>query len=285
MPPEQTQDPEERVFLLDEAALRVFEEKGRQGGPGVPQTGDANAVKVRRVLQVTKDLASRPLQELRILDAGCGEGVYSIEAGLRGARVLALDARSERMSSGAACAERHALANVTFQLGDVRDLSAGTHGEFDVIFFLGILYHLDIPDVFRVLENMHRMCREFVVIDTFVSLTGEEQVEHRGRRYAGERVREHGDDDPEAVRRARLLRSIDNTFSFRFTQDSLVRLLHDMGFSSVHQCLAPFEPEKPADRFTLVAHRGSPVLLSTYPWVNGLSEAQIEAHLDRPASP
>jgi len=46
----------------------------------------------------------------------------------------------------------------------------------------------------------------------------------------------------------------------------------------------PLEPEKPADRITLVAHLGSPVLLSTYPWINGLSEAQIEAHLRRSAS-
>jgi len=273
---------EERVQPLDDEARRLFAEKGKQGGPDVPQAGEANAVKVRRVLQVIKDLASRPTAAFRILDAGCGEGVYAIESGLRGAKVVALDARDQRMSEGTACAARHGLDNVNFELGDLRAVSVETHGEFEVILLLGILYHLDVPDVFTVLETMHRMCRELMVIDTFVSTLGAELVQHRGNAYRGERVREHADDDPEEVRRARLLRSIDNTFSFRFTRDSLARLLRDVGFTSVFECLVPLEPGKPADRVTLVAHRGSPVLLSTYPWINGLPEAQIEAYLRRP---
>ncbi|MBP7149801.1 MAG: class I SAM-dependent methyltransferase [Acidobacteria bacterium] len=270
---------EERIVPLDEQALRLFADKGKEGGPGVPQAGDANAVKVRRVLQVTRDLSARPPEQLRVLDAGCGEGVYAIEIGLRRAHVVAFDARSERMSRGAECAERHGLSNVTFQLADIREVTAETHGSFDVVLLLGILYHLDVPDVFRVLENAHGMCGEILVVDTFVSAGGGELVEHRGERYEGQRVREHGDDDPPEVRRARLLRSIDNTFSFRFTRESLARLLGDVGFTSVFECLAPREPLKPADRVTLVALRGAPVQLSSYPWINGLSERQIEHYL------
>lgn len=270
---------EERIFPLDEQALRLFADKGKEGGPGVPQAGDANAVKVRRVLQVTRDLAARPPEQLRVLDAGCGEGVYAIEIGLRRAHVVAFDARSERMSRGAGCAERHGLSNVTFQLADIREVTAESHGSFDVVLLLGILYHLDVPDVFRVLENAHGMCGEILIVDTFVSAGGVELVEHRGERYEGQRVREHGDDDPPEVRRARLLRSIDNTFSFRFTRESLARLLGDVGFTSVFECLAPREPLKPADRVTLVALRGAPVQLSSYPWINGLSERQIEHYL------
>ena len=100
---------EERVHPLDPEALAVFAAKGREAGPGAPQTGPANGLKVRRVLQLTRDLAGRPLAGLRILDLGCGEGVYAIEAGVRGAEVLAVDARTERMGLGAACAARHGL--------------------------------------------------------------------------------------------------------------------------------------------------------------------------------
>jgi len=147
------------------------------------------------------------------------------------------------------------------------------------VYALGLLYHLDVPDVFSVLENIYDVCTRLVVVDTFVSLAAESVVGWRDRVYRGQRRREHADDDPDDVRRNRVLRSIDNTFSFRFTRESLVRVLHDVGFTSVFECHAPFEPEKPEDRITVVAIKGIPVLLSTYPWVNHKSEAEIERTL------
>jgi hypothetical protein len=92
-------------------------------------------------------------------------------------------------------------------------------------------------------------------------------------------VREHEDEDSEEVRRSHVLRSIDNTFSFRFTRASLVRALHDVGFSSVSECHAPPEPGKPENRITLVALKGEPETISTYPWINGKSEDEIEQRL------
>ena len=71
-------------------------------------------------MQLTRDLAARPFPALRILDLGCGDGVYAIEAGLRGAEVLAVDARRQRMDLGAACAARHGLGTVRFVQDDVR---------------------------------------------------------------------------------------------------------------------------------------------------------------------
>ena len=79
-----------------------------------------------------------------------------------------------------------------------------------------------------------------------------------------------------------MLRSIDNTFSFRFSRESLLKALHDVGFTSAYECHMPFEPGKAQDRITVVAVKGAPVLLSTYPWVNGKTEAEIEREL-RPA--
>jgi hypothetical protein len=162
---------------------------------------------------------------------------------------------------------------------DVRAVCKESHGEFDVVFLLGILYHLDVPDVFHVLERLHEACREFMVIDTFVSPDDDLEVEYAGRRYSGRRVREHEDDDPPEVRRGRVLRSIDSTFAFRFTRSSLVRALVDVGFTSVCECLAPLEPFKPPDRITIIAHKGARVRLSTYPWINSLSEQEIEGFL------
>jgi SAM-dependent methyltransferase len=267
------------VRELDAEALALFARKGFEGGPNIAQGGQANAAKVRRVIQITADLSGKKFDELRILDLGCGEGVYAIEAGLHGAHVVAVDARTERMNAGAACAARHEIRNVQFIQEDVRRVSTGTYGRFDVVYLLGLLYHLDTPDVFRLLENACALCDRMVVIDTLIALTKDTDVEWQGCIYHGQRYREHEDNDSGEVRRGRVLRSIDNTFSFRFTRESLIRALQQAGFSTVFECYVPFEPGKAADRITLVAMKGVPVLLSTYPWINNQSELEIEKAL------
>ena len=264
---------------LDDDALALFARKGLEAGPDAPQVGEANAVKLRRVMQLTSDLASRPFDELRILDLGCGEGVYAIEAGLHGAEVLAIDARTERMNQGAAVAARHGLDGVTFSQEDARAVGIDIHGEFDVVYCLGLLYHLDSPDVFELLGRIHALCRELLVIDTLIATEPELELEYGGRRYEGARIREHEADDSADVRRARLLRSIDNEFAFRFTRPALVRALGDTGFTTVLECHLPLEPGKPDRRITLAAVKGKPVSLSTYPWLNKASEAEIERRL------
>lgn len=260
------------VFPLDAEALALFEAKGVLPGRVVPQSGRANAAKVRRILQLTRDLAGGSLEGLRILDVGCGEGVYAIEAAIHGADVLAVDGRTERMEAGAACALRHGLHGVRFQQGDARTLHAHLVGTFDVVYLLGILYHFDAPDVFEVLRGMRALCRRFVLIDTLVATAAEDVVEWEGQRYAGTHVREHEDDDAAEVRQARVLRSLDNARSFHLTLPALVRALEHTGWTSVLQCHAPAEPGKAADRVTLVATVGRPVRLATYPWSNAPHE-------------
>ena len=269
----------ETVHPLDPETLKLFAAKGTQGGPGILQVGNANSVKVRRVMQITSDLTKMPFEQLRILDLACGEGVYAIEAALRGAKVLAVDARTERMDEGARTARRLGLSHLEFAQNDIRKVNNQSYGQFDVIFFLGILYHLDAQDVFPVLRNIYEMCGQFVVIDTHISLAETDEVEHDRHVYKGTKVREHADADPEAVRKSRLLSSLDNTWSFFFTTESLIRLLNDTGFSSVYFCNVPLEPMKPRDRITLVAIKGTPVRISSYPWVNDKTESEIEVFL------
>jgi SAM-dependent methyltransferase len=271
----------ESIRQLDADALALFARKGLEAGPDAPQVGEANAVKVRRVMQVTRDLAGRPFEGLRVLDLGCGEGVYAVEAGLRGAEVLALDARTERMELGAACAVRHGLSSVTFRQEDAREVGPDTHGRFDVVYCLGLLYHLAGPEILPVLERIRALCGRLLVVDTLVSLDPSDEMTHGGRTYHGEQWREHEDDDSPEVRRGRLLRSIDSTFAFRLSRESLVRALHDVGFTSVFECHAPPEPFKAGDRITLAAVAGEGVALSTYPWVNDVTEEEIEAKLRR----
>jgi SAM-dependent methyltransferase len=271
--------PAERAFPLDQQTLELFALKGTQGGRGLPQIGKANGVKVRRVMQLIRDFSKKPFNQLRILDLACGEGMYAIEAALRGAEVRGLDARTERMNEGARAAERLSLKNLCFEQTDIRNVNVGSHGSVDVVLFLGILYHLDQSDIFPVLKNIHEMCDQFVVIDTHIALQGQTKVEHDGRSYDGMLVREHADDDPEEVRRSRLLASLDNPLSFWFTKESLFRLLSEVGFTSVCECNVPLEPFKPESRITIIAAKGEPVQTSSYPWVNDKTEDEIECIL------
>jgi len=255
--------------------VKAFASKGREHLAGVDCEINANGLCVRRVMQCLQDVLGSGWDRVRLLDLACGDGVYSVECALRGAQVRAIDARLERMNQGAAVARRLALNNLVFEEGDVRRVTAASHGHFDAVLFLGILYHLDVPDVFQVMHALGEMTTRVLVIDTHIALAARETVEHRGRVYAGYKYREHGSGDPEQLRRSRLLASIDNTFSFWFTRDSLVRLLLDVGFTSVWECHAPLEPGKRYDRTTMVALRGTPISLATYPWVNGRSEEEI----------
>lgn len=250
-------------MTLDREALEVFARKGLEAGRDAPQVGLANGAKVRRVMQLTGDLVRRPFGDLRILDLGCGEGVYSIEAALRGARVVAVDARTERMGDGIAIAARHGLEAIDFRQEDVRGVTRETHGGFDVVWLLGLLYHLEATDALALLRRARSMA-DVLIVDTLVAGEARERVEG----YEGERVREHADDDPPGVRRARVLRSIDNAFAFRFTRASLVGALRDAGYTSVLECHAPPEPGKQPDRVTLAALGGDPVRIATYPQVN-----------------
>jgi hypothetical protein len=47
----------------------------------------------------------------------------------------------------------------------------------------------------------------------------------------------------------------------------------------------PAEPFKRADRVTIVARRGTPVRISSYPWVNGLNDDQIQRRLESEQPP
>ncbi len=104
---------------LDEQSLRMFERKGREDCPDAAAGPNPNAVCVRRIMQLVEDFAHKPLAEVRILDLGCGEGVYAVEAALRGCQVTAVDGRPQRMAEGIECARRNGLTNLRFQQQDV----------------------------------------------------------------------------------------------------------------------------------------------------------------------
>ncbi len=221
---------------------------------GAAPAGDE--VKLRRVIQIVSDLARKPIPELRVLDLACLEGMYALELAARGAQVTAIEGREANLAKARLAGEALKV-DVEWIHGDVRDLSREVHGEFDVVLCLGILYHLDAPDVFTFVRRLIDVCRDLVVIDTHAAAQAVESRTFEGRAYWGEALFEHREDASADEREQAVWSSLDNPRAFAPTRASLLNLLADAGFAGVYECLLPPEPDKPVDRITLVARVGA----------------------------
>jgi 2-polyprenyl-3-methyl-5-hydroxy-6-metoxy-1,4-benzoquinol methylase len=218
-------------------------------------------IKLRRILRTVADVAGRPLATLRILDLACLEGMYAVEFARHGATVVGIEGREQNLAKARFAKDVLALPNLEFVHDDVRNLARVKHGEFDVVLCLGILYHLDAPDVFVFLERMADVCCGFAVIDTHIATSAARSCVYRGRTYRGRTFAEHDPASTPADRAADLWSSLDNVDSFWPTRASLLNALTHAGFTSIYECAMPPEPAKPADRITLVAARGRPLAL------------------------
>jgi tRNA (mo5U34)-methyltransferase len=111
-----------------------------------------------------------------VLDIGAWDGFFSFEAARRGARrVLATDSfcwRGEAWGSkrGFELAREALNAPVEDKTVDVMDLSPDIEGVFDVVLFLGVLYHLRHP--LLALESVARVAGDLLILETEVDLLG-----------------------------------------------------------------------------------------------------------------
>ncbi len=113
---------------------------GRQTAPEHP-LGDFPAFKWRQIAScLPGDLAGS-----RALDIGCNAGYYSFQLAARGAEVLALDLDEHYLQQGR-WAARHLdpEGRIEFRQGSIYDL-VDIEGRFDVVLFMGVLYHLRYP--------------------------------------------------------------------------------------------------------------------------------------------
>jgi tRNA (mo5U34)-methyltransferase len=100
-----------------------------------------------------------------VLDIGCNAGFYSMEMKRRGAkRVLGIDS-DERYLQQARFAAAMAEVDIEFRRMSVYDV--GTLGEeFDLVLFMGVLYHLRHP--LLALDLLHDVVRETLVFQSML---------------------------------------------------------------------------------------------------------------------
>lgn len=188
------------------------------------------------------------------------------------------------MSSGRALAEELGLTRVKFVKADVRSYAFESHGPFDVVLFLGLLYHLDAASLFEVTRRAADSTRRAMIVETHFAPCADDVVQDGGESYRGWTYLEHRPDDATATRQGRLLASLTNESSFWLDRDSLLSLLRHVGFPTVLECHVPIQPFQGADRLTLLALKSATPPVFSFPWIDRASEAEVRRRA-RPKAP
>ena len=92
------------------------------------------------------DAVAEDLSGQRILDIGCADGFFSIEFARRNAmEVVAVDPWSKHIKRIEWLREHLSLPNITPIVGSIEQMTVESIGRFDIVFMLGLLYHLKDP--------------------------------------------------------------------------------------------------------------------------------------------
>ena len=142
---------------------------GRRTAPDHP-LGDFPSYKWREIApHVPEDLSGA-----RALDIGCNAGFYSFELARRGADVLAVDVDDHYLRQAHwAAAELGLEDRIEFRRCGVYELATLGEQPFDVVLFLGVLYHLRHP--LLALDVVADLTGELLVVQTLTT-PGEERV-------------------------------------------------------------------------------------------------------------
>jgi tRNA (mo5U34)-methyltransferase len=142
---------------------------GRATAPDHP-LGDFPAFKWRQIGPAIPE----DLRGTTALDIGCNAGFYSFQLAARGAEVLAIDADAHYLRQARWAAQMLDLeGRITFAEMQVYDL-ARTAERFDLVLFMGVLYHLRHPQL--ALDIVGRLVRGRLVFQT-LTMPGEKPID------------------------------------------------------------------------------------------------------------
>lgn len=103
-----------------------------------------------------------PISGKSVIDVGCGIGRLSEYFAEQGCDVLCVDGRKENIEK-----LRELYPDRRAAVADLETEAILQHGQFDVVFCYGLLYH--VVDVFGLLKRLARMCGEMLLIETCVA--------------------------------------------------------------------------------------------------------------------
>jgi tRNA (mo5U34)-methyltransferase len=140
---------------------------GRQTAPDHP-LGDFPAFKWRQI----EPALPRDLTGQTALDIGCNAGFYSLQLAARGAQVLAIDVDEHYLRQARWAREHFGIAESRLSLRRMQVYELGRlQQSFDVVLFLGVLYHLRYP--LLALDIVAQKVRDLLVLQT-LTMPGEQ---------------------------------------------------------------------------------------------------------------
>jgi tRNA (mo5U34)-methyltransferase len=139
---------EEAARLVAEVAANGFWHHDMEVIPGVRTHGKYDPSSMLEML-----LLPERLDGARVLDIGCSDGFFSFALEDRGADVTAVEAGPQ--TAGFKLTHRLRGSSVKMIESSVYELSPDDLGTFDIILFLGVIYHLRHP--LLALDVLHRL--------------------------------------------------------------------------------------------------------------------------------
>lgn len=131
--------------------------------PGIVTPGINDSPRVLAELDLPDDLRGA-----RALDLGTRDGFFAFELERRGAEVLAVD-YCPADQTGFSVAARILGSRARFRQANLFELRAHDLGTFDVVLFLGLIYHL--PDPMRALRIVRGLCRRWMWLESHLGMT------------------------------------------------------------------------------------------------------------------
>src|SRR5207253_7721460 len=113
--------------------------------------------KTLRTDMVKRLLRDQNMQGKRVLDVGCGIGDLSFILAARGADAIGIELDAQKVACANSIAQRWHFEHLCFLMGDVTRLEQMKLGQFDAIFCIALLEH--IQDDRMLLRQLQAMLR------------------------------------------------------------------------------------------------------------------------------
>jgi tRNA (mo5U34)-methyltransferase len=126
--------------------------------PGLQTPGSYDPTFLWNKLNLPGDLAGK-----RVLDIGTSDGFFARSLAERGAEVVCVDYRA-KSSHGFGVMEQLYGREFEYHRKNLYELNSDSLGKFDIILFLGVLYHL--PDMMRAFGILRSLSRGTVHVET-----------------------------------------------------------------------------------------------------------------------
>ena len=146
-------EPQEKFDRLGPWTTRFWVDGVPCGGSAYDPTDDARMAMFER--------ESGPLAGKRVLELGPLEGGHTIQLARKGASVVGIEGHEANYRRCLFVQEFFHLENVEFILADLRAVDFEALGPFDMIFSVGVLYHMDKP--WKLLTALRSVARRMFI--------------------------------------------------------------------------------------------------------------------------